>query len=175
MVGYATVYTMVPVFSLVLDKDVDEDLAKLYPELYKELTAGRSLSYRTFFVWVLVSLYQGTMIQGLSQLLVGIDESMFTKMVAVSFTALLLNELIMVALEIITWNKFMVFAELITFGIYLVSFPLLSDYFDPSVKTSPGFYWKTALITAAALIPPWIGKSLRRRLKPPNYAKVQQA
>ena len=175
MVGYATVYTMAPVFSLVLDKDVDEDLAKLYPELYKELTAGRSLSYRTFFVWVLVSLYQGTMIQGLSQLLVGIDESMFTKMVAVSFTALLLNELIMVALEIITWNKVMVFAELITFGIYLVSFPFLSDYFDPSVKTSPGFYWKTALITAAALIPPWIGKSLRRRLKPPNYAKVQQA
>jgi hypothetical protein len=29
---------MAPVFSLVLDKDVSEDLALLYPELYKELT-----------------------------------------------------------------------------------------------------------------------------------------
>lgn len=29
---------MAPVFSLVLDKDVNEDLALLYPELYKELT-----------------------------------------------------------------------------------------------------------------------------------------
>jgi phospholipid-translocating ATPase len=38
MVGYATVYTMAPVFSLVLDTDVNEDLALLYPELYKELT-----------------------------------------------------------------------------------------------------------------------------------------
>ena len=38
MVGYATVYTMAPVFSLVLDQDVNEDLALLYPELYKELT-----------------------------------------------------------------------------------------------------------------------------------------
>ena len=38
MVGYATVYTMAPVFSLVLDRDVNEDLALLYPELYKELT-----------------------------------------------------------------------------------------------------------------------------------------
>jgi phospholipid-translocating ATPase len=38
MVGYATAYTMAPVFSLVLDKDVNEDLAMLYPELYKELT-----------------------------------------------------------------------------------------------------------------------------------------
>jgi phospholipid-translocating ATPase len=38
MVGYATAYTMAPVFSLVLDRDVNEDLALLYPELYKELT-----------------------------------------------------------------------------------------------------------------------------------------
>ncbi len=35
MVGYATVYTMAPVFSLVLDRDVSEDLAVLYPELYR--------------------------------------------------------------------------------------------------------------------------------------------
>jgi len=38
MAGYATIYTMAPVFSLVLDMDVNEDLALLYPELYKELT-----------------------------------------------------------------------------------------------------------------------------------------
>jgi phospholipid-translocating ATPase len=38
MVGYATIYTMAPVFSLVLDRDVNEDLALLYPELYKEST-----------------------------------------------------------------------------------------------------------------------------------------
>ncbi len=29
---------MAPVFSLVLDRDVNEDLAMLYPELYRELT-----------------------------------------------------------------------------------------------------------------------------------------
>ena len=29
-----------------------------YPELYKELTKGRSLSYKTFFIWVLISIYQ---------------------------------------------------------------------------------------------------------------------
>lgn len=38
IVGYATVYTMAPVFSLVLDQDVSEDIALLYPELYKDLT-----------------------------------------------------------------------------------------------------------------------------------------
>jgi phospholipid-translocating ATPase len=50
---------MIPVFSLVLDKDVNEDLALLYPELYKELTLGKTLSYNTFLIWVIVSIYQG--------------------------------------------------------------------------------------------------------------------
>jgi phospholipid-translocating ATPase len=75
MMGYATVYTMAPVFSLVLDRDVSEDLALLYPELYKDLTKvcsserpgfsadfllqGRQLSYKTFFTWLLISVYQG--------------------------------------------------------------------------------------------------------------------
>lgn len=175
MVGYATVYTMAPVFSLVLDRDVDEELANLYPELYKELTMGKSLSYKTFFVWVLVSLYQGIVIQGMAQVLVGVDSALFPKMVAVSFTALLMNELLMVAFEIITWNKIMVLSEVITFLIFVGSVPFLTDYFDLDYVTSIDFFWKTALITATALIPPWIGKALRRKLKPPSYAKVQQA
>ena len=49
LVGYGTVYTMFPVFSLVLDKDVRSEIALLYPELYKELSKGRSLSFKTFF------------------------------------------------------------------------------------------------------------------------------
>jgi phospholipid-translocating ATPase len=58
MVGYATVYTMLPVFALVLDRDVTGKIAITYPELYKELIKGRSLSYKTFFIWVLISIYQ---------------------------------------------------------------------------------------------------------------------
>lgn len=59
MFRYATIYTMFPVFSLVLDKDVSGKVALTYPELYKELSKGRSLSYKTFFMWVLISIYQG--------------------------------------------------------------------------------------------------------------------
>ncbi|CAI9585390.1 unnamed protein product [Staurois parvus] len=56
MVGYATIYTMFPVFSLVLDQDVKPETALLYPELYKDLTKGRSLSFKTFLIWVLISI-----------------------------------------------------------------------------------------------------------------------
>ena len=59
MVGYATIYTMFPVFSLVLDKDVPGRIALTFPELYKDLAKGRSLTYKTFFIWCLISIYQG--------------------------------------------------------------------------------------------------------------------
>lgn len=127
MVGYATVYTAAPVLSLVLDKDVDENLANLYPELYKELTSGRSLSYRTFFIWVFVSIYQGGMIQGLSQILTEVDGK---RMVTVSYVVLVLNELLMVAIEITTWHWVMVLSIIGTFLLFVVSIPFLGTYFD---------------------------------------------
>ncbi|KAJ9097691.1 hypothetical protein QFC21_004728 [Naganishia friedmannii] len=91
-VGYATLYTMAPVFSLVLDKDVSPDLALLYPELYKELTK-------------------------------------FINIVAISYTALVLNELIMVALEITKWHTYMVMAEVFTLALYIGSMIVLPEYF----------------------------------------------
>lgn len=50
---------MLPVFSLVVDRDVTALNALTYPELYKELGKGRSLSYKTFCIWILISIYQG--------------------------------------------------------------------------------------------------------------------
>ncbi|KAG0648538.1 putative phospholipid-transporting ATPase NEO1 [Hyphodiscus hymeniophilus] len=173
MVGYATVYTMAPVFSLVLDKDVDENVANLYPELYKELTSGSSLSYRTFFVWVFVSIYQGGMIQGLSQILTSVEQVDFPKMVAVSFTVLVLNELCMVAFEITTWHPMMVVSLVGTLLLYLGSIPFLGGYFDLDFVLSVGFVWRVAAISAISLIPPYAGKLIRRTMKPPSYRKVQ--
>ncbi|KAL6719609.1 putative aminophospholipid-translocase [Lecanora helva] len=170
LVGYATVYTMAPVFSLVLDKDVDEGLANLYPELYKELTTGKSLSYRTFFIWVAVSIYQGGIIQGLSQILVDTDSP---RMVSVSFTVLVINELIMVAFEIVTWHWIMIVSILGTACIYVGSVPFLGGYFDLGFVWSWGFAWRVAAISAISLIPPYCIKILRRTLKPPSYRKVQ--
>jgi phospholipid-translocating ATPase len=129
---------MIPVFSLVLDRDVNEDLALLYPELYKELTLGKTLSYKTFFIWVIVSIYQGTSywdidlmsgcaIMILANVLVGIQAE--KRLVSVSFTALVLNELIMIALEINTWHKYMIYSEVATFVVYFISIPFLGEYF----------------------------------------------
>ncbi|KAJ1554460.1 putative aminophospholipid-translocase, partial [Cladochytrium tenue] len=126
LVGYATIYTMAPVFSLVLDKDLTEETALLYPELYKELRKGRSLSYRTFFTWLLISIYQGGAIMILS---LWLFESDFVNIVSISFTALVFNELLMVALEITTWHPLMIWSEIITLAVYLSSMSLLKTDF----------------------------------------------
>ena len=170
LVGYATVYTMFPVFSLVLDKDVDEGLAKLYPELYKELTEGRSLSQRTFFAWVLVSIYQGSLIQGLSQILVGVEGP---RMVSVSFTVLVINELVMVAFAVTTWHALMVFSILATALLYLASIPFLGAYFDLSYVLTVAFLWRVLAILSVSLVPPYLLKVARRAWKPPTYRKVR--
>jgi phospholipid-translocating ATPase len=164
LVGYATMYTQLPVFSLVLDRDVDEQLANLYPELYKELAPGTSLSHRTFCVWLAVSLYQGCLIQILAQMLVPSSSSSSSasaepdpKMVAVAFTALVVNELVMAAMSVTTWHWGMVAAIVGTFALYVGSVPALGAYFDLGYVWSWGFVWRV----------------VRRTVKPPSYRKVR--
>lgn len=171
LVGYATVYTNAPVFSLVLDRDVDEELANLYPELYKELKTGRSLSYRSFFTWVLVSVYQGSIIQGLSQILVG--EVTGPKLISVSFTALVLNELVMVAVSITTWHPVMILCIVGTAVFYAASVPFLGDYFDLKYVITLAWVWRVAVVAAVALVPVWAVKLISRTWSPPSYRKVR--
>ncbi|KAM9384366.1 putative phospholipid-transporting ATPase IIB isoform 2-T2 [Pholidichthys leucotaenia] len=169
MVGYATIYTMFPVFSLVLDQDVKPEMALLYPELYKDLTKGRSLSFKTFFIWVLISVYQGGILMYGALLLF---ESEFVHVVAISFTALILTELLMVALTIRTWHYLMVVAELLSLGCYLASLAFLNAYFDLSFITTWPFVWKVSVITLVSCLPLYIIKYLKRKFSPPSYSKL---
>uniref|UniRef100_A0A8D3C7I4 Phospholipid-transporting ATPase n=1 Tax=Scophthalmus maximus TaxID=52904 RepID=A0A8D3C7I4_SCOMX len=169
MVGYATIYTMFPVFSLVLDQDVKPEMALLYPELYKDLTKGRSLSFKTFLIWVLVSIYQGGILMYGALVLF---ESEFVHVVAISFTALILTELLMVALTIRTWHWLMVVAEFFSLGCYLASLAFLNEYFDLSFITTWPFLWKVSAITLVSCLPLYIIKYLKRKFSPPSYSKL---
>jgi hypothetical protein len=56
-------------------------------------------------------------------------ETEFLHIVAISYTALVINELIMVALEITTWHAWMVLCEVGTAGVYFASMLVLPEYF----------------------------------------------
>ncbi|KAJ7072433.1 hypothetical protein C8F01DRAFT_1103988, partial [Mycena amicta] len=169
MVGYATIYTMAPVFSLVLDRDVSEDLAIIYPELYKETTKGRALSYKTFFQWLMISVYQGAAIMIMSLVLF---ETEFLHIVSISFTALILNELIMVALEITTWHLYMVISEVVTLFFYVISIAFLPEYFDLTFVVTVDFAWKVAVIVALSALPLYVIKVIRSRIAPAASSKL---
>ena len=58
ILGYSTIYTTFPVFSIVLDEDVSYDKVEAFPALYKTIQKGRSLNLKTFLVWTWISIYQ---------------------------------------------------------------------------------------------------------------------
>merc|ERR1712213_51143 len=99
--------------------------ALTYPELYKDLAKGRSLTFKTFFSWCLISIFQGGVIM-FGALLLFEDE--FIHVVAISFTALILTELIMVALTIRTWHWLMIIGEFPSLALYILSLLILKDY-----------------------------------------------
>src|SRR5438045_8707744 len=109
----------------------------------------------------------------LTNILVGIESE--ARLVSVSFTALIVNELVMIALEINTWHKYMVYAEIATFVCYFVSIPFLGDYYgkgserqmlipDLSYIITLAFTWKTVVILLVSLAPPLALKALMRKI-----------
>lgn len=172
LVGYSTMYTMLPVFSIVYDRDVSEKLVFLFPELYKEMREQKCFSYKNFISCVLISVYQGLIIQLFTFYLIGFEEE--GKMLAVCFSCLIFNELIMVALQINTWEQTIVMSELLTLMMYILSVPFLTNYFELKFLLGLKFYWVSALILFISLLPVWCGKALKRKLKPSSYAKLQR-
>ena len=170
VVGYATFFTNFPVFSLVLDRDVSEEVAMLYPELYKEIVKGRSLNYKTFFTWILISIYQGGVIMILCILLFN-DE--FIRVVTITFTALILNELLMVAAEINTWHYLMILAEFLSIVSYTAAFWILKNELEVPVNTMIQFLLKVGLITLISFLPLYVFKVVKHFLSPPSYSKLR--
>ncbi|KAA1075615.1 putative aminophospholipid-translocase [Puccinia graminis f. sp. tritici] len=72
------------------------------------------------------AVFQGGVIMILSLILF---ENEFLNIVSISFTSLILTELLMVALEITTWHRYMIVAEVVTLLLYLTSMAFLPEYF----------------------------------------------
>jgi phospholipid-translocating ATPase len=169
LVGYATFYTMFPVFAIVLDEDVKEKVVFMFPELYKDLQKGRSLNFKTFLQWVFKAVYQGGLILLLA---IFLFENSFLRIVSITFTALILTELLMVILEVHRVNIWMVLAVIVSIITYTVSIFLLPSYFDIPFILTGGFWLRVALIVLCSCLPIYIVKFIKKRCNPPAYAKL---
>lgn len=169
IVGYSMWYTMFPVFSLVLDEDVTEEIAFQFPELYRDLQKGRALSLRAFFIWVLQSIWQAGVIMLAA---IYLFEESFLNIVSITFTTLIFTELLNVAFEIHTWHYLMVLSEVISLFIYILSMVVLQSYFDITFITTWAFIWKVLVITLLSCLPVYLTKFIKRKLDPPAYSKL---
>ncbi|KAL1974264.1 hypothetical protein VTN31DRAFT_5824 [Thermomyces dupontii] len=115
----------------------------------------------------------GAVIQGLSQILLNTVTG--KRMISVSFTALVLNELLMVAIAITTWHPIMIFCIVGTALVYIISIPFLGDYFDLEYVITLDWLWRVVAVCAASIVPVWIGKIIRSSWHPPSYRKLGAA
>ena len=173
-VGYTCVYTSLPVITLLLDRDVSAEAALYYPELYHSLQKGSSLNNKTFLSWVIRSFFQGSVIMWISMLLF---ETEFHNIMNITFTALILTELVNVILEVKKWHYLMVLSEigsvLIYFGSILVPIYEVQSKFDTNFILSPEFWWKSAVVTAASTIPIAIAKVSLKWFNPSAHMKLK--
>ena len=56
-------------------------------------------------------------------------EADFIHIVTITFTSLIITELLMVALTVRTWHYLMVLAEFLSFGIYVASLAIFRTFF----------------------------------------------
>lgn len=170
IVGYATIYTSLPVFSLVLDEDVSEEAVNNYPELYINLQKEKPLSYKTFFIWMEQSLFQGGVIMILGILLF---EDQFVNVVSITFTALILTELMNVLFEVQKWHYLMVVSQVVSLLCYIVSVVVLKSYFEITYIISLDFLWRVSVVTACSCVPVLVFKYVQRKLSPSVRDRVE--
>ncbi|KAG8349017.1 putative phospholipid-translocating ATPase [Trypanosoma vivax] len=159
LMGYSTVFTMAPVFALVLDEDVKEEDVSEFPQLYKELLKFRSMNASSFLRWIWISFFQGGTIIYLSLQLFGKEIFQIT---TIAYTLLLLTELIIVAGTMhfsILWKQrrhhihYFMFAECFSIVAFLAAVLLLPEMIDRSFLFSWGCAWRVTVIVLAIFIP----------------------
>merc|ERR1712072_1508447 len=142
---------------------------------YRELQKRRYLSVKTFLIWTWKALYQGSVIM-LGGIL--LFETRVSNVVGITFTALILTELIMVAVEVKRWHPLMLLAQVLTLLIYFACIVALSSpdlvgaSFDLNFMLSMVFAYKVVVLPAASTLPVTIGKACAQHCAPRVVSKL---
>jgi phospholipid-translocating ATPase len=141
---------------------VSEDKVEEFPQLYQSLQKGRELNLKTFLIWVWKSIYQGAIIM---LLCFWLFENSFTEIVTITFTALILSELLNINTALTRMNKIVLTSQILTLIVYFASIYFLRDIIDVSVIDA-AFLKNVAIIVLVSWGPLQLLKVLRKRLDP---------
>jgi phospholipid-translocating ATPase len=161
---------MFPVFSLVTDEDCTDTAVIKFPILYSSLQKGRALSTKTFLIWMWKSVFQGCVIM-LGSVIYFPDS--YTNIVTITFSALIVCEILNVFSEVHKVNYKMVLSSVLTLLVYFMSIALLRSYFDVSYITWP-FCLKVIAITLASWAPLHLARKIYDFIDPSEHQKIMR-
>ena len=168
--GFSTIFTNLPIISILLDKDVDKKNVLNFPNLYKRLLQGREVNFKNFLWWLFKAIFQASVIMFGS--LIMFPDKLFLKIVTVSFTALVYLEILNIYTEINKLHWFMIFSLLGTCAVYTLTLMFLTNYLDIYFVIKKDIFWKIIVISVVAWIPFFIANKIKKYCFPQEYDKV---
>ena len=126
------------------------------------------MNSKTFFMWVWLSIYQGVVIMVMSLLMF---EQSFIRIVTITFSALILSELLNVFTTIHQLNRYIVGSVLLTLFLYWLSLLLFQNYLDTS-KIDLDFLIKVGLIICVSWGPIFLVRCIKKRVAPSEEDKI---
>ncbi|KAJ6241987.1 putative phospholipid-transporting atpase [Anaeramoeba flamelloides] len=168
---YNGVFTAIPIFFFLLDKDVSEESVYLNPHLYRDSSQGRFYNKKTLFWWFIRAIYQGVlamvMLAGIYQGrgyiypsdASGIDNQLLSM---TGFTIVIQIQTFTMALETKHWtfyNHFIIWGFLVFFYISTIianTLPNLEIYYLLFRAYSDPIHWLSCVLINTIVLAPVI-------------------
>ena len=170
--GFSTVFTSLPIISILLDRDVDKKNVLNFPNLYKILLKGREINLKNFLRWLLKAIIQASVIMFGSLFM--FPDKIFLKIVTCSFTALVYLEILNIYTEINKLHWFMIFSLLGTVVVYTLTLAFLNNYLDIYFVIKKDIFWKIIVIAVIAWMPFFIANKIKKYCFPQENDKVNE-
>jgi len=165
---FITFYTFLPIFSIIYSSDISRNVVMKFPELYKELAENQLLSYRHFSIWTLIAFYQGTVMMILFYLW---KQELFI-ISTLTFTSLIINQLLMVAFTAVRITPMMLLASGLSLIVYIIYFTFRKEllrYEGPFYLFLP----KILAVNGLAILVSVIQRLWSKYMNPPTYSKLE--
>ena len=154
----------------IFDEDVDYDTAMRFPPLYKGLQKGRELSPKSFLMWLYKSIYQAFIIITMAVVLF---KTPMINMVTITFTSLIMIEILNVLSEVSKLNKVVAMSCVGSVTLYLLCLLLFPDYLDASAIDLTFMQYVTFTVIIAWL-PLFLLNYLQYKYYPSEDQKLMQ-
>lgn len=170
MLGYSTVYTMLPVFSLVFSEDLSFAHALRFPRLYQKLQKGRVLSLRKFLQWTLKSLFQAFVIILICYLILPLN---FSAVTTVAYSALIITELLNTISNVESFSWVVLVSLLLSAGFFGVTVVYFAAWLETAPFTLDFLYW-AVVCALLGVIPLEVVSIIRRACIPTEVNKLRR-